>query len=127
MSNAQSRRCRLCGTEKPLSEFYERKDLGTHRTECKVCVIERQRYRTLGVCNTRYDEMLVSQGGACAICDSSLNSSRYTKLAVDHDHRTGKVRGLLCTSCNTGIGLFKDSPERLQAAIRYLRRSEDIV
>lgn len=127
MEQIHSRRCRLCGIEKPLSEFYIRKDTGKHRHECKTCLIEKHRFKTLGVCNAKYDELLVIQGNKCAICGSTLNSSRYTKLAVDHDHKTGKVRGLLCTNCNTAIGLMKDSPERLQAAIEYLRRHEDIV
>ena len=121
--------CRCCQVEKPLSDFYFRKENNTPRNECKECVIERQRYKKLGVCNTKYDEMLVKQKGVCAICNSTLNSSRYTKLAVDHDHRTGKVRGLLCTNCNTAIGLMKDSTIRLQNAIEYLKRHkcEDIV
>lgn len=113
--------CRLCHTKKPLSEYYYRKDSQSHRAECKECLIEKQRYKKLGVCNTQYEEMLVSQKGCCAICQSKLNSSRYTKFAVDHDHTTGKVRGLLCTSCNTAIGLMKDSVIRLQSAITYLQ------
>ncbi len=127
MEQIHSRRCRLCGIEKPISEFYYRKDIRKYRHECKACLIEKHRFKTLGVCNTKYDEMLVMQGGGCAICGSTLNSSRYTKLAVDHNHKTGVVRGLLCTNCNTAIGLMKDSPERLQAAITYLRKHEDIV
>lgn len=127
MAHCHHQRCRLCGTEKPLSEFYVRKDTNKHRSECKLCMIELHRYKNIGVCNTRYDEMLVIQKGACAICKSELNSSRYTKFAVDHDHRTGKVRGLLCLCCNTALGLMKDSKERLQAAITYLGSCEDIV
>lgn len=124
-----SQTCRICGIEKPIDEFYFRKELGKPRRECKTCLIEANRYRTLGVCNVKYDEMLVKQHGKCAICGSTLNSSRYTKFAVDHCHKTGKVRGLLCTSCNTALGLMKDSPERLQAAAKYLNRhrDEDIV
>lgn len=121
--------CRCCQAEKPLSDFYYRKETDSYRTECKECVIERQRYKKLGVCNTEYDKMLTQQKGVCAICSSTLNSSRYTKLAVDHNHRTGKVRGLLCTSCNTALGLMKDSPIRLEKAAEYLKRHdcEDIV
>jgi hypothetical protein len=120
--------CRICRTEKPLSEYYQR-DSGVHRNECKECTKELHRYRTFGICNAKYDEMLTAQHGKCAICESVLNSSRYTKLAVDHDHKTGKVRGLLCMNCNTGLGLFKDSPIRIQNAIAYLERSgsKDIV
>ena len=124
-----SKMCRCCQVEKPLNEYYYRKDNSSYRTECKECVIERQRYKKLGVCNTEYDKMLVQQKGACDICKSKLNSSRYTKLSVDHDHHTGKVRGLLCMQCNAAIGLMKESPIRLQNAIQYLKRHgcEDIV
>lgn len=124
-----TKQCRLCHTEKPLSEYYYRKDSHTYRSECKECTNESHRYKKLGVCNTRYEEMLTSQKGCCAICKSKLNSSRYTKFAVDHCHTTGVVRGLLCTCCNTALGLMKDSKVRLEAAIAYLEGfdSKDIV
>lgn len=124
-----TKECRICQTTKPLDDFYYRKDVGKHRSECKECLIEMHRYKKLGVCNIKYEEMLTQQNGTCAICGSKLNSSRYTKMAVDHDHLTGQVRGLLCTQCNTALGLMKDSPHRLQAAINYLQRfgSKDIV
>ncbi len=118
------RKCRLCGTEKAIDEFYlhNKGKTPTRRKECKECTIEKMRYRRTGICNVKYDEMLVIQGGRCAICKCTLNSSRYTKFAVDHDHRTKKVRGLLCTNCNTAIGLMKDSVERFESAITYLSK-----
>ena len=121
--------CRLCGTEKPIDEFYPRKDYGNHRNECKVCTCELARYRSHGVCNVKYDEMLVRQKGGCAICAATLGNTRYTRLAVDHCHKSGKVRGLLCSNCNTAIGLMKDSPKRMALAVEYLKRhqGEDIV
>lgn len=62
------------------------------------------------------------------MCGTKLGSSRWTKMAIDHCHKTGQVRGLLCTNCNTAIGLMKDSPERLEAAASYIRNSRyDIV
>lgn len=64
-----------------------------------------------------YEAMLAAQGGVCAICAATPNDRR---LAVDHCHVTGKVRGLLCSSCNIGIGYFRDSAEALAAAIKYL-------
>lgn len=66
-----------------------------------------------------YDRVLEAQGGGCAICGAS-SSSDGSALAVDHDHETGDIRGLLCAGCNRGLGFFKDDPERLRAAIRYL-------
>lgn len=120
--------CRICETEKPLSAFYFRKDSGTHRSECKECLIEVTRYRNTGWTQADYDKALLKQHGSCAICQSKLNSSRYTKLAVDHCHKTGKLRGLLCTNCNTAIGLLKDSPVRIRAALKYIElHNQDIV
>jgi hypothetical protein len=68
-----------------------------------------------------------SQGGRCAICRRPGNPPAHghgagkTTLHVDHDHASGRVRGLLCSLCNTGIGAFSESPEALQAALAYLR------
>ncbi|MFB9187251.1 endonuclease VII domain-containing protein [Dactylosporangium sucinum] len=62
--------------------------------------------------------MLASQGGRCLICREPM-----TLPAVDHDHATGAVRGILCRPCNSGLGFFKDNPEILSRAIEYLTRS----
>lgn len=58
----------------------------------------------------------------CAICGAPISISGR-RLAIDHDHVTGKFRGLLCSNCNTGIGMFKEDTELLQKAIEYLRRA----
>ena len=70
-----------------------------------------------GITEADYDRMAKVQGGVCAICKCR---QRFQKLAVDHDHKTGKVRGLLCVSCNRGLGTFFDSTYRLRAAADYL-------
>jgi hypothetical protein len=67
---------------------------------------------------TEYGVLLTEQNGVCAICSQGEPSGR--NLTVDHDHKTGQVRGLLCHRCNVGIGFFADDPTRLQAAIAYL-------
>ncbi len=67
----------------------------------------------------QYEELLASQGGGCAICEE-LPSGKRRYLCVDHDHVTGKVRGLLCHSCNRGLGLLGDSVELLEKATEYL-------
>jgi hypothetical protein len=70
-----------------------------------------------------YGRMLVEQEGKCGICGGEETSTRNGKvkaLGVDHDHTTGKIRGLLCVACNTGIGKFKDNRDLLLAAVKYL-------
>jgi Recombination endonuclease VII len=75
----------------------------------------RERY---GLTPEQYAAMRSSQGNVCAICAEPL--SEGLKSHVDHCHRTGAVRGILCQSCNHGIGNFRDDPERLRAAVKYL-------
>lgn len=64
--------------------------------------------------------MSAEQGGVCAICGGTNPSGH--RLAVDHDHETRRVRGLLCHACNAGIGKLRDSPDLLRKAIDYLER-----
>jgi hypothetical protein len=72
--------------------------------------------RKFGLEPGAYGAMLAEQDGKCAICGLVPEDT----LNVDHDHSTGAVRELLCGRCNTGLGLFKDDPVRLSAAISYL-------
>lgn len=65
-----------------------------------------------------YEAMFVDQKGCCAICKQPQLNKR---LGVDHNHQTKKIRGLLCDSCNGGIGLFRERPELLRLAIKYLK------
>jgi N12 class adenine-specific DNA methylase len=69
-----------------------------------------------------YDAMLEQQGGVCAICSRPEQAKGIDRLAVDHDHVTGKVRGLLCSSCNRGIGCFKEDINLLRGAVSYLEK-----
>lgn len=71
-----------------------------------------------GLTSKDYVEILEIQGGVCAICRKV--NRRERRLVLDHDHATGRVRGLLCDDCNLGLGRFKDSPETMVAAIAYL-------
>lgn len=76
--------------------------------------------REFGISEAEYMKMLDAQGGVCAICKNSETGGRW--LAVDHNHENGKVRGLLCQKCNTGIGLLSDSPTLIERALAYLRK-----
>jgi len=83
--------------------------------------IERARRlkRDYGISQAEYTKISEEQGNVCAICGNP--ESRNQPLAVDHDHATGTIRGLLCNNCNTGIGLLKDSSELLDKASAYLK------
>lgn len=76
--------------------------------------------RQYGITLLQYEEMIKLQENKCSICDKISNSS----LHIDHNHSTGKVRELLCTNCNTGLGQFKDNIEFLESAIKYLVKHE---
>lgn len=71
---------------------------------------------------SKLDEMLEAQGGKCAICRKPPNCGRYKGLNVDHDHRSGKIRGLLCWSCNAGLGHLGDDIRGIRRALSYLSR-----
>ncbi len=83
--------------------------------------------RFWGITLDEYLQMLESQGGICAICrnpettKTKATGTTWT-LAVDHSHLTGKIRGLLCSRCNQGIGNFRENPEFLLSAVDYLKR-----
>lgn len=80
--------------------------------------------KTYGITSDQYEQMFEQVGGKCEICSGppDIKMHGITRLAIDHDHKTGAVRGLLCNNCNVGIGLIGDTEEHLLAAIEYLRR-----
>jgi len=79
---------------------------------------------TFGITLEEYDELFARQNGSCAICNMP-QSELKRRLAVDHNHITGKIRGLLCFRCNASIGKFGDDPELLEKAISYLREYDN--
>lgn len=80
--------------------------------------------REFGIKYEQYDQMLEKQKGVCAICGCPETKPNAKYLAVDHNHETGLVRGLLCNNCNRALGLLKDNKEILQNAIKYLEKYE---
>jgi hypothetical protein len=74
-----------------------------------------------GLSPEAYEALLSGQGGYCAICGGEQLAGR--NFAVDHDHKTNEIRGLLCSNCNMGLGAFQDSPDLLLAAAAYLERA----
>ena len=126
------KRCAKCGEAKPFEEFPRdaRKKDG-RRSRCKACRAEYRRQhpgmpgtsrrlrRKYGIALTEYDDLLEIQGNGCAICGMSPEENGR-RLAVDHNHEMGEVRGLLCTNCNLGIGNFRDDPSLTSKATDYL-------
>lgn len=112
--------CSGCGDYLPLVDFQPR---GASRplprcTDCRSRYQHERKVLRYGIDPDRYDSLLAQQGGACAICGTH---PRQKRLAVDHNHKTGEVRGLLCGACNHGVlGKSRESTRILQAAIDYL-------
>jgi hypothetical protein len=71
-----------------------------------------------GITLEDYNQMYDLQSGVCKICGQAETNGK--RIAIDHNHITGKVRGLLCNHCNIGLGKFFDNPQLLQSAINYL-------
>lgn len=81
----------------------------------------RDRY---GIDVNEYHSMLESQDGGCAVCGSTDTGRPNCEwFCVDHDHKTGKVRGILCHPCNSSLGLLKDDPVVIESLLAYLERS----
>ena len=69
-----------------------------------------------------FDRLLAEQSGVCAICGEQ--ERKFSRLSVDHDHSDNKIRGLLCSACNSGLGRFRDKQELLIKALEYLRNAQ---
>ncbi len=101
-----------------------REDVAHKYDKYSASARDQQLIRTYGITLADYESMLVGQGGVCAICKLPPKGLRTCNksLQVDHDHKTGKVRQLLCTNCNLGVGKFMDQPELLRKAAEYLEK-----
>ncbi len=127
--------CRRCGNDKTVDNFHNRKRSSDGLCDwCKSCVkeyghgwkirtklIRKDKFlkKQYGISKEEFDRLLISQNSCCAICFVP-GIETYKGLHVDHDHISGRVRGLLCNSCNSGIGRFHDSAENLIRAAEYL-------
>jgi hypothetical protein len=91
-----------------------------YRASGRRAEVDRRSYlkRKFGITPEQYDEMLAAQGGVCALCGRQPRDD--ISLHVDHDHRTGAIRKLLCFRCNNALGDLGDDPELLRAAAEYL-------
>jgi len=107
-------------------EFVKAQSLQYRNNNLDKCRNSRMK-RVFGISLEEYNDLFQKQNGICAICmqNETKFDSRIGKtvmLAVDHNHETGEVRGLLCSNCNLGLGKFKDNIAALKNAIKYLEK-----
>lgn len=131
------KRCSKCREFRDLSDFRKRNDVPDGlRYDCNFCHKKRDRKRQerhpdirrknkyklkYGITIQDYESLLKKQNNRCKICDTPISELKRKHLDVDHNHITGKVRGLLCNNCNRGIGYFKDNINILRKVINYLK------
>lgn len=146
--NGTAKPCAACHDVKPLEEFHVDKTKKSGRTStCKKCACTRSRqfypdnkprmldvnYRwhlknKYGITWEEKEEIFRLQGYKCGACGSSFpKNTKHKRWAVDHDHDTGEVRGILCCNCNAALGMADNSIEIFQALIRYLKNPPAIV
>lgn len=122
--NIKEKICSSCKNKLDISNF--RKSGKYFASVCNKCTVENYRERHLmtkyGITLDYYDKLLEVQNYCCDICKNVNKSER--RLCVDHNHTTGKVRGLLCDTCNTALGKFRDNVDLLNEAIKYLKKHE---
>jgi hypothetical protein len=111
--------CRACGDVKPHAEWHRNATASDGlSTRCKACRAVRARgdhlKRQYGLTEAERDELIAAQGGVCCICLAAPPAH------VDHCHETGRVRGVLCFSCNAALGQFKDQPDAIRRAAAYV-------
>lgn|SRR5574338_54930 len=139
----QTKICNTCGTERSLSVFYKDDNYsGGYRPKCTPCnnAVRRARYHNTkhtdkfqkerahnvmkfryGISLEQYNEMFERQKGLCAVCKQFSDK----KLCVDHDHKTGKVRSLVCDRCNRTMGACNDNSHVLKACATYLESHQE--
>ena len=115
------KKCARCGLEKTAADFTEdNSHIDGLLQHCKECEHLRSLLKKFKLDKTAYLQMIDQQEEKCKICGKEQSSKR---LAVDHCHTSGRIRGLLCNNCNSGLGMFNDNPELLQKAIDYLNQN----
>ena len=134
--DVRAKRCRDCTKNAThlvcpgCNQTVPREDMtspsGRRLSYCPPCLAEwhrNNRYvKKYGITSAEYDRLLAAQDGVCAICGTGDEGRGRDFLHVDHCHKTGKVRGLLCFHCNAGIGHFKDETWRLRNAADYVQQ-----
>jgi len=87
-------------------------------------------YKNKGITIEQYDAMLLSQNNVCMICkqpEKSLQNGKLRRMSIDHNHKTGKIRDLLCSRCNMAIGLLLENPNIMRLAADYIERHNSLL
>lgn len=136
------KQCSKCSVVKPIEAFSRRRNRPDgHHYHCRECMaaacrrwdrehvperVAHHRHLTLrrrGITAEQYDELLESQRGVCAVCGGPPTGKG--RFHIDHDHRTGRTRGLLCLHCNILLGMARENRHRFYRAMSYLDRFDD--
>lgn len=125
-------KCKTHGYLRDNQMYRSHTHQGEYKTKgCRRCVLDRNIKKSYGFSGgiDEYEELAKKQNHKCKICNEehisiSEDRSKKRKLSIDHNHITGKFRGIICSSCNCGLGYFKDSIETLQSAIDYLKQNQ---
>ena len=134
VDDLSDKECTKCHQTLPIDNFMfvdkEQKYRSSYCNTCRNRDIDAKRgYSFYRVRNLKklysltekmFEDMLLAQHNKCKICGEEFTFSGKITAYVDHDHSTGKVRGLLCAHCNSGLGFFNDNTDNLKAAIKYL-------
>lgn len=118
-----AKRCGGCGDLREAA-CYQRRALSVDgfQNRCKKCTAMVAKENRYGMARGQYNAMVKAQEGKCAIC--GWQSSPKDPLHVDHDHKTGRVRGMLCSRCNMALGSVEDDTSLLGSMIEYLKRGK---
>lgn len=127
--------CKICTQILPLSAFdicdkflgKAKKYYRFYKSYCRPCEVERVRKRKLvrvyGISVDEFEEMKRKQGLLCYLCSKAIKESgkKADRICIDHDHKTGKVRALLCFKCNVGLAMFDENSEVMVKAAAYVK------
>lgn len=116
--SARTKRCCRCGEVKALHCFgRDRRCADGLNLQCRECKSNWNRIYRYGIGTREYLELVAKQDGKCALCD------RVTRLQIDHCHETGRVRGLLCHTCNKALGAMGDTVQSIRRVLMYLEQN----
>jgi hypothetical protein len=117
---AQNRRYRSerVDEERERAREYRRRNQEAVRRRARNAMFRRK----YGITLDERDALIAAQGGRCGICENTFGAERRRWPCIDHDHTTGRIRGVLCHACNIGIGKLGDTAEALRRALRYLEK-----